>query len=86
LIFQLAISVKYRILIASSPRTVQVPHFATVRMQQHRQQEMFLKVKSVLYVYAPMLLKFFWSFVMEKMEIQVFALYAGDDSEKFKKI
>ncbi len=40
-IFQLAISVKYRILIASSAGTVQVPHFATVRMRQHRQQEMF---------------------------------------------
>ncbi len=34
-----------------------------------------LKLKSVLYVYAPTVSKFFWCLVIEKMEIQVFACF-----------
>jgi hypothetical protein len=34
-----------------------------------------LKVKSVLYVYAPMGLKYIWCLVLEKLEIQVFACF-----------
>jgi hypothetical protein len=37
-----------------------------------------LKVKSVLSVYAPMVFKFFWCRVMEKIEIKVFTTHPLD--------